>query len=245
MTSQKKLNNILQKYSIKDKDIKDINCPICDFHITNPIIVTCDSYFCIEKIIRYKCNSCQTIFGPISLILLSDNSLLELYKLVYSFFVEGNTQDQQLKSFLLLSPEKNKLYLNYACGNWKNGINDILSNGYNVYGYDPAFLIYHKRIITIFSNIPKNLDGLFSNNYIEHLKDPIKQFKEWNNLLKIGSSMVHRGEYEYIKDNCYEQSNYHLLYLSKKGVEILSERTGFVPVFIDNKTVKFIKKVNL
>lgn len=243
MTYQETLNDILKEYSMKDNETHT-NCPICDFNIIHPDFVYCNSYFCTEKIKRIRCDFCQTVFGPISIMQLNEYEMLELYKLVYSFFVEGNTEELQKKIFFLLTPQKNGKYLNYACGEWGSGIKNILSEGYDVYGYEPVLLIDHDKIITNFSNIPKNLDGLFSNNFIEHLKNPIKQFKEWNSLLKIGSSMIHRGEYEYIKNNCYESSNFHLLYLSRMGVEILSERTGFIPNFIDNKTVKFIKKTD-
>jgi hypothetical protein len=190
-----------------------------------------------NKIIRIKCPNCDTIFGSITVMNMDYEKLSYCYSLVYSFFVEGDTANAQLNLFYKLKPIKNKKYLNYACGDWK-GIEQIISADYDIYGYDPVISYNNTKILKNINQIPKQLDGLFSNNYIEHLQNPINQFIEWNNMLKLGSIMIHSGEYDYNT----EKTNFHLLYLSEKGLQILCDKTGFEIINSENrKTIEFKK----
>ena len=82
-------------------------------------------------------------------------------------------------------------------------------------------------------------DGLCSNNYIEHLQKPYKQFCEWNRMLKVGANMVHQGCFGY--DVGF--TPFHILYLSEKGLKIICEKTGF-ELLKYGSTIAFFRKTH-
>jgi hypothetical protein len=97
------------------------------------------------------------------------------------------------------------------------------TDGFDVWGYEPSaetssqFVVSEKRAI-----VP--LDGLFSNNVIEHFLDPVGQFKEFHSMMKPSALMAHSTAcYEYR----YEFSRFHTIFLLGRSVEILAKRTGF------------------
>jgi hypothetical protein len=167
MSPQEELNNIFLECYELDKSIDSNNCPICNYNIIDikKYFIYSDSMWGTNKIIRIKCPNCDTIFGSITVMNMDYEKLSYCYSLVYSFFVEGDTANAQLNLFYKLKPIKNKKYLNYACGDWK-GIEQIISADYDIYGYDPVISYNNTKILKNINQIPKQLDGLFSNNYI-------------------------------------------------------------------------------
>ena len=72
--------------------------------------------------------------------------------------------------------------------------------------------------------ISANFLGIFSNNVIEHFRDPVSQFNDFREILKPGGSMAHSSPcYDY----SYDFTRFHTLFLLGKSPYVLAERTGF------------------
>jgi SAM-dependent methyltransferase len=68
------------------------------------------------------------------------------------------------------------------------------------------------------------VDGIISNNVIEHFFDPVQQFREFHALLKPGALMAHSTAcYDYL----YPFSRFHTVFLLGKSPEVLAQRSGF------------------
>lgn len=205
----------------------DINCPICEGLIEKPVKYKkiSNNFWNTSKLTRIECPHCNVIFGPISVINKEPNRLAEDYKILYAYYAEGETEFYQQMAFEALEPEKSKIYLNFACGTWKNGIEELRTNGWNIYGYEPNLSFQHDFIKSNIDDLKiLSFNGLFTHNFIEHIQHPVMQFIEWNSLLKIGDKMVHSTA-------CFEWkfdfSNFHIFFLLGKSLEILASRTGF------------------
>jgi hypothetical protein len=239
MDKQTELSNIFKEHFNSDSKITEAKCPVCDFFINDAQERFIKSYsmFSVADIIRITCPDCGTVFGPISILNGTAEALSSYYNILYQFYGEGDTLAYQIQTLGLLKPDKNKVYLNYACGKWEEGIGKVLSRGFNVYGYDPSFKSKCVNIIQDKNLLKSKYDGLFSHNFIEHLQDPVKQFMEWNSLLNVGSEMIHTGQYTYN----IPQTNFHLIYLTEKALNILCEKTGFILDCYSDTMAKFTK----
>ena len=72
--------------------------------------------------------------------------------------------------------------------------------------------------------ISARFDGIFSNNVIEHFRDPRRQFEEFRRILKPGARMAHSSPcYEY----AYAFTRFHTLFLLGRSTNVLAARTGF------------------
>jgi 2-polyprenyl-3-methyl-5-hydroxy-6-metoxy-1,4-benzoquinol methylase len=78
--------------------------------------------------------------------------------------------------------------------------------------------------MTARDQISARFDGIFSNNVIEHFRDPQRQFKEFHAILKPGGVMAHSSPcYKY----AYAFTRFHTLFLLGRSTNVLAERTGF------------------
>ena len=82
--------------------------------------------------IRYQCPECELIFGPLKILELSSQQLAEEYIWHYSVYEEGDASEDEIRTFNLLEPKKNKKYLNYGCGSWSKSIDKLNSLGFDV-----------------------------------------------------------------------------------------------------------------
>lgn len=129
-----------------------------------------------------------------------------------------------------MTNNKTRNYVNYACGSWIDGITELRNENWNVYGFEPNLPKQHEYILTNIKELNNiEIDGIFTHNFIEHLQEPIDQFKEWNKLLKVGDLMSHSSA-------CYKWkfdfSNFHVFYFLGKSLELLASSTGFTIVDI-------------
>jgi hypothetical protein len=209
----------------RDLEARTLKCIVCD-HADKRAgfeVKTTECIFGGGKLERYVCPSCDCIFGAQKFLDLSP-SLVDLdYRLLYSRYREGNTTENEVRTFRSLKPRKGKVYLNWGAGAWNTTVGDMRTDGFDVWGYEPSaetssqFVVSEKRAI-----VP--LDGLFSNNVIEHFLDPVGQFKEFHSMMKPSALMAHSTAcYEYR----YEFSRFHTIFLLGRSVEILAKRTGF------------------
>ena len=90
------------------------------------------------------------------------------------------------------------------------------------YGRRGSEFVVNKR-----SALSARFDAIFSNNVIEHFRDPVAQFREFHGLLQDGGRMAHSSPcYEY----AYPFTRFHTLLLVGKSADVLAARTGFAVV---------------
>ena len=63
--------------------------------------------------------------------------------------------------------------------------------GFDVWGFETSAPTSSPYIVTARNQISAKFDGVFSNNVIEHFRDPQRQFKEFHDILKSGGIMAH------------------------------------------------------
>lgn len=226
-TSSYTLRSSFEARSYGDVPLANIECPVCAWSIEHPeqhVKISAD-FWHTGTIKRIECIHCGLIFGPWSLIHSSPARLSSDYELLYSTYTEGATTEYQKQAFLALAPEKNKSYLNFACGTWATGCGELIEQGWNVFGYEPNLPYQHPRIVRLIGELASTqFDGIFTHNYIEHIQNPVEQFKKWNAMLKLGDRMVHSSPcFEWM----YDFSNFHLFFFLGKSVEVLAAKTGF------------------
>lgn len=210
----------------RDESCSSATCPICGSVVSAPgqIVRRPIGLFDIGPIVRYRCGDCDAVFGPMSVMAMASDRLIAEYKLLYSVYSEPDTTRYQLETFRALRPRQSEKILNYACGNWKKGIRDLLSEGFDVYGYEPCLPKQHPRIATSLAELSAgSFNCVFSHNYIEHVQSPIEQFVAWKRLLGAGGRMAHSTAcFQYL----FDESPFHVCYLLGRSMERLAERVG-------------------
>ena len=206
------------------------DCPICGNRILLPINSFC--IFTNVHIYRFQCQNCDLIFGPVDMINLPQQQLIEKYKNLYMNYKESDSTDREVKTFLSMMPDKNKLYLNYGSGIWSKSSQIIKDMGYNIDCYDFSF--NNSDLIK-----DKKYDGIMSHNVIEHFQSPLKMFNYFSSILKSSGCMIHASPcYKY----CYEYSIFHLYFFVGKSLEILSNKSNFCLEHIFEESDFIIKK---
>jgi SAM-dependent methyltransferase len=173
---------------------------------------------------RYKCPSCDAVFGPQKYLDLSEDFVNLDYALLYSRYKEVNSTENEVRTFRSLDPTPGKLYLNWGCGIWSETITRLRDEGFDVWGFEPNAASSDSYIVSRREHISARFDGIFSNNVIEHFRNPVAQFKEFNRILKPGGVMAHSSPcYEY----AYAITRFHTLFLMGRSPGTLAHRTGF------------------
>ena len=138
---------------------------------------------------------------------------------------ESNSTENELRTFRSLGPQLSGLYLDWGCGGpWSRTIETARRDGFQVYGYEPTASETTNFVVNRRDAISARFDGIFSNNVIEHFRDPVAQFTDFHDLLKDEGMMAHSTPcYEYT----YEFTRFHSLFLLGRSPYVLAERTGF------------------
>ena len=176
---------------------------------------------------RYVCPDCGVVFGPSKFEVLSDEQKGADYALHYSGYDEGDSLEKETEAFFMLEPDKEKVYLDYGCGRWSGTVKTLREQGYNVYGYEPyASETGNPYIITGKDEISDmKFDGIFSNDLIEHLFDPVEDFKFMRTLLRDADSKMSHST------SCYaykhETTRFHTHFFLGDSVNVLCKRSGF------------------
>jgi hypothetical protein len=228
------LSQIEQRWRIIDKfhllrfENFDYQCPICNarFNTCNAKKYTTECRFKGGFIERYECPNCGVIVGPLKMLLLDDQEFDLDYTQHYTVFAEGDSTEGEKLAFYKLNPDVNKVYLNYGCGGWTRAMEELRREGFNVYGYEPyASKTNNPYIITSKIDLVKmKFDGVFTNNLLEHLKNPINDFAFFKSLLKDNNcKMSHStGCFEYL----YEYTRFHLFFYTGRSVQLICEKAG-------------------
>jgi SAM-dependent methyltransferase len=165
------------------------------------------------------------VFGPQKYLDLEENFVDLDYRLLYSRYSESDSSPNEIKTFHSLAPKHDGLYLDWGCGGeWSPTITKLRAHGWDVWGYDPSASQSNPYVVNSRDSISARFDGIFSNNVIEHFRNPVRQFCQFHKMLKEGGKMSHSSPcYEY----CYAFTRFHTLFLIGRSADILAERTGF------------------
>lgn len=173
---------------------------------------------------RYQCPKCEAVFGPQKYLDLDENFVTADYDLLYSRYCESDSTANELKTFQSTSPKPGRLYLNWGCGAWCKTIPKLRAEGFDVWGYEPSAPKTDGVIVKERGVISVKFDAIFSNNVIEHFRDPVAQFEDFKTILANDGRMAHSSPcYEY----AYPFTRFHTLFLIGKSPHVLAERTGF------------------
>lgn len=204
-----------------------ITCPICKTeHVkSNLKKFESDCHFMeIENInqhlIRYQCNVCDVIFGPEDMLKLESEKLLKYYQDMYNLGRrEMDDSALEFTLFKMLNPNKDGVYINWGAGT-SNSSKMASDEGYTLLNYDPGMpdsLEYLSK-----NNLPK-VDGIISNNVLDHLQDPISDMLLMKSLLNDGASMIHASDgFDY----SIHYTKVHLFFFVGKSVEFISKEIG-------------------
>ncbi len=206
---------------------RPIICPICNHtdQRNNYEILIDNCQFLGGRLERYHCPECECVFGPLKYIDLSDEFVSRDTQVVYSRYSEADSTATEITTFQSLRPVRDGLYLDWGCGGvWSKTISHLRSNGWNVWGYDLGAEVAGEFVTNRRENFVAKFNGIFSNNVIEHFRNPIGEFRAFRDLLKPGGVMAHSSPcYEYT----YAFTRSHTLFLMGKSPHVLAERTGF------------------
>ena len=118
---------------------------------------------------------------------LDPKKLSQAYLDIYnSGYHEANSTELEFYLLTTLNPIPGQTFINYGGG----GINTTSQRAKNELGvtlinYDPSFSL---------NSLPSSVDGIISNNVLDHLQDPIKELLFMKSLLKENACMTHASD---------------------------------------------------
>jgi 2-polyprenyl-3-methyl-5-hydroxy-6-metoxy-1,4-benzoquinol methylase len=92
-----------------------------------------------------------------------------------------------------------------------------------VWGYEPSVPPQSPFIAGCLDSISAKFDAIFSNNVVEHLRDPVADFKVMASYLRPGGVMVHATPCFELR---YENTRFHTAFYLGRSVEVIAERAG-------------------
>lgn len=187
--------------------------------------VVSECMFLGGKLVRHVCPNCEVIFGPQKMFALDDEMLDLDYKNLYRVYSEGNSTESIIRTFHLLNPKKDGVYLDFGCGGeWSEAIQKLRNEGWNIYGFEPSATHSSEHVFSTWAEVEaRTFDGIFSHNVLEHLFDPAATTRKLGDLLSQGGSIVHATPcYDYK----YEFTHFHVFFFTGKSPEVLAENAG-------------------
>lgn len=179
---------------------------------------------------RYGCPSCGCLFGPQKYLDLPEAAVDADYRFLYSYYSESDSSETEIRTFQRLDPRQDGLYLDWGCGGvWSNTLATLRRSGWDVWGYEPSAAVSENRVMRTRAEISATFDGIFSNNVIEHFRQPVETFRDFHSMLADGGLMAHSSP-------CFERNytftRFHTIFLTGRSPFVLAERTGFEVVDI-------------
>ena len=174
---------------------------------------------------RYVCPECGAIFGPLKIMALGQDQLGEEYRQSYSVYSESDCTMLEKLAFEALHARKDGVYLNYGAGAWNKTTKELRDAGYEVYDYEPyAPASAAPWVIKKYEDLcQRKFDGIFSNDVIEHFRDPIRELQGMSSLLNPNGEMVHcSGCYEY----AFEYTRFHLVFFTGNSLRHVADAIG-------------------
>lgn len=173
---------------------------------------------------RFECRDCGCVFGPMKYLDLPEAIVEADYRLLYQSYNEGDSTEQELRAFHALDPKPGGLYLNWGSGAWSASVERLRAEGWDVWGYEPHAETTSPFVVKTRGEVSARFDGVFSNNVIEHLRDPAAQFADFKAVLKPGGRMAHASP---CYDWRYAYTRFHVFFPMGTAPERLAARTGY------------------
>ena len=177
-------------------------------------------------LVRHKCPECDVIFGADKMLEMTPAELTQEYEWHYKVYEEGDSTPAEIRAFHSLNPSRDGVYVNYGAGAWSRSVPQLREQGWNVHAYEPhasasdteAWCISDEKQLKAM-----HFDGLFSNNVLEHLRNPANDLRRMMSMLKPGARMAHATPcYEYL----YEFTRFHLFFFPGRSRELLASKSG-------------------
>lgn len=206
---------------------RPLRCIVCDRTGSRSafgvLVDTC--MFGGGRLERYRCPECECVFGPQKYLDLDEAFVNRDYRLLYSRYAESDSTPNEVRTFQSLAPVRGWPYLDWGCGGaWSRTIEQLRGEGWDVWGYEPSAEAAGNFVVNQRGAISARFGGIFSNNVIEHFRDPVAQFRDFHSVLAEGGRMAHSSPcYEY----AYSHTRFHTLFLLGRSPHVLAERTGF------------------
>ena len=209
-------------------DEKEIQCGICGYKACLKTFETkeTDCIFGGGHLKRFVCPKCGAIFGPLKFNNQSNEEFNDDYVVNYAGYEENDCTYKERFAFQMLLPKKDGIYLDYGCGRWSRTIQELRDEGYTVYGYEPysseantEYIITEKEKLEAM-----RFDGIFSNDLLEHLRDPIDEMKFMKTLLLTPESRMSHCTGCYLYK--YEETRFHTYFFTGDSVNILADKAG-------------------
>ena len=193
------------------------------------------------RLIRHQCPSCDVIFGPQKMLVLTAEELSQEYNLHYSAYQEGESKEREIRAFNSLKPRKDGIYLNYGSGSWSSTVPALRQDGWNIVAYEPhSAAATSDWCISDANELEKmRFDGIFTNNVMEHFRDPVLELKKISGYLKPGARMAHATPcFEYL----YEFTRFHLFFFVGRSRSYMIEKAGLKQeeFFVDGDFINLI-----
>jgi hypothetical protein len=169
---------------------------------------------------------CDVIFGSQEMLDLSSDRLSKFYQDIYnSGLREMDSSNLELSLLHFLNPIRSGTYINWGAGTSKTSIL-AKQQGYNLINYDPG--IPDSSGYLSKGQLPK-VDGIISNNVLDHLQNPIGDMLFMKSLLKENGSMIHASDgFEY---NIHYTKG-HLFFFVGKSVDFISKAIEMKYTFV-------------
>ena len=229
-------NQISQKWSLVDfmnerkfgEGEQLRRCPLCGHESMDNTFRKMRTHcaFGGGDLLRHVCPACAVIFGPDKMFRLTDAELSQEYEWHYRVYDEGDSTEQELRTFHALNPSKTGIYVTYGAGNWSRSVQQLRSEGWNVWAFEPHSSAAMQADGLISSRDQLNaikFDGIFSNNVLEHLRYPERELAKIATLLKPDGRMAHATPcYKYH----YEYTRFHLFFYPGSSRHTLLSMAG-------------------
>ena len=202
-------------------------CALCGHsapaHQFTPYVTQCQ--FGGGRLLRHQCPACDVIFGAQKMLALNAQELSAEYDVHYRLFTEGDSTDQEIRAFYALDPQPGGRYLNYGAGAWSRSVELLRAQGWSITAYEPtASAQQQPGLITQPEALAAlRFDGIYSNNVLEHLREPVDTLRQLASLLNPGGRMSHATPcYEYL----YEYTRFHLFFFLGRSRNYLAHHAG-------------------
>lgn len=204
-------------------DDKPKHCQLCGHKDSIDAFVPFETncIFSGGRLLRHRCPSCEVIFGPQKYFKLDDEMLNLEYSNLYKIYSENDSTASTIRTFHLLKPKLEGIYLDFGCGGeWSEAISQLRQQGWNIYGFEPSASNSSEFVLSTWEEVEKmEFDGILSHNLLEHLLDPVGITKRLAKLLKSDGKIVHATScFEYV----YEYSRFHVFFFTGRSPEKLA-----------------------
>jgi SAM-dependent methyltransferase len=204
-----------------------IGCPVCGHHARREDYqrTHAECRFGGGTLERYACPRCDLVFGPMKMLDLSDAMLAADYRLLYDTYAETDSLESEIRAFRSTAPMHGGTFLNWGCGAWSETIDTLRGEGWDVWGYEPSVPSSSPFVVQHQGQISAEFDGIFSNNVIEHFRDPVAEFRAMASHLRHGGFMTHATPCYQLR---YSDTRFHTAFFLGRSVDVLAERAGLV-----------------